>query len=64
MLKTKTQTQSVDSITIETWKNQIKTDEKIEKLSAMVEELRSTNPSIKSNPLSSTGKSQDVIKIS
>jgi hypothetical protein len=29
----------VDSIALETWKNQIKTDEKIEKLSLMVEEL-------------------------
>ncbi len=43
-LKTKSSTQSVDSITIETWKNQIKTDEKIEKLSAMVEELRNGTP--------------------
>ena len=36
---------NVDSITLETWKNQIKTDEKIEKLSAMVEELSKGIPS-------------------
>lgn len=35
--------QGVDNLTIETWKNQIKTDQKIEKLSAMVEELAKRN---------------------
>ena len=43
--KTRSSVQSVDSITIETWKNQIKTDEKIEKLSTMVEELSKGIPS-------------------
>lgn len=41
--KIRSSNQSVDSITMETWKNQIKTDEKIEKLSAMVEELSKKN---------------------
>jgi hypothetical protein len=43
MLKLKNTTKEVDTIAMETWKNQIKTDEKIEKLSAMVEELKNSN---------------------
>lgn len=63
-LKTKSSTQSVDSITIETWKNQIKTDEKIEKLSAMVEELRSGTPMTKKSNQSPQADSGSIVKIS
>ncbi len=63
--KIRSSVQSVDSITIETWKNQIKTDEKIEKLSAMVEELSKwTNPTVIKNTLSSEEKPIEPVKIS
>ncbi len=63
--KIRSSVQSVDSITIETWKNQIKTDEKIEKLSAMVEELSKwTNPSVIKNTPSSEEKPIEPVKIS
>lgn len=62
-MKSKNISQDVDSIALETWKNQIKTDEKIEKLSAMVAELQKsngTNPTVK---IASTD-SGSTIKIS
>lgn len=61
MLKIKSTSKDVDNITLETWKNQIKTDEKIEKLSAMVEELKNTN--IPKNISSQSGTS-NIVKIS
>lgn len=63
LMKSKNISQDVDSIALETWKNQIKTDEKIEKLSAMVAELQksnSTNPTI-TPPSTNSG---NTIKIS
>lgn len=41
--KSTSSTPSGDSLVIETWKNQIKTDEKIEKLSSLVSELAEKN---------------------
>jgi hypothetical protein len=35
--------ENVDSITLETWKNQVKTDEKLERLTTLVEELAKKN---------------------
>jgi hypothetical protein len=54
----------VDTITIETWKNQIKTDEKIEKLSLMVEELSKSNGSSQGKIDKNNQTTTEVIKIS
>ncbi len=63
--KVRSSMQNVDSITIETWKNQIKTDEKIEKLSVMVEELsKGTTPSRVRNTNQWEIKEIEPVKIS
>jgi hypothetical protein len=38
-----TQKENIDSITLETWKNQVKADEKLERLTSLVEELAKKN---------------------
>lgn len=48
--------QNVDTITMETWENQIKTDAKIEKLTTLVEELSRKNGTLtKTNTSTGTG---------
>lgn len=64
-LKTKSSSsQNLDNITIETWKNQIKTDEKIEKLSALVEELSGKNGEKKILLDKTPSGSEEVVQIS